>query len=115
MRFRTAVVVDDEAGSRAVIRHVLELSGLEVVVAEDGDSGLALIREASPDLVVTDIRMPGPSGVEMVRQLRQDPGEQPVVVAVTSHPQDVQADGLFALVMRKPVSAARLLEWLDVA
>lgn len=112
MRFRRALVVDDEPGSRAVLKHILELGGLLVDAVSNGRAGLERIREDHPDLVVTDIRMPGITGVEMATRVHEDEGDDPVMVAVTRHPEDVEGTDVFDLVLRKPVSPARFLAWL---
>ncbi|HSM06266.1 MAG TPA: response regulator [Longimicrobiales bacterium] len=112
MRFRRALVVDDEPGSRAVLKHILELGGLLVDAVSNGRAGLKRIREDHPDLVVTDIRMPGITGVEMATRVHEDEGDHPVMVAVTRHPEDVEGKEVFDLVLRKPVSPARFLAWL---
>ena len=112
MRFRHALVVDDEPASRAVLQHILELGGLSVDAVASGRAGLERIREDHPDLVVTDIRMPGLTGVEMATRVHEDEGEDPVLVAVTRHPEDVAGTDVFDLVLRKPVSPSRLLAWL---
>lgn len=116
MRFELALVVDDEPGSRSVLRHVLELGGLEVAEAPDGRRGLEMARSLEPDLVVTDIRMPGLTGRQLAGRIRSEPALSEVaVVAVTRHPEDArnERDGLFDLVLRKPLSATRLWRWLQ--
>lgn len=113
MRFERAVVVDDEPASRAVMRHVLEAVGLTVGVADSGERGLELVLSDDVDVVVTDIRMPGIGGVEMATRLLEARGEDcPSMIAVTRHPEDVPKPGPFDLVLRKPVSPARLHRWL---
>jgi CheY-like chemotaxis protein len=112
MRFSRALVVDDEPGSRAVLKHILELGGLSVETVPDGRAALQRIRSEHPDLVVTDIRMPGITGVEMAARVHRDEEEVPTLVAVTRHPEDVTDPDAFALVLRKPVSPSRLLAWL---
>lgn len=113
MRFERAVVVDDEPVSRAVLRHVLEVGGMAVSVAEDGGRGLELIRSEKPDLVVTDLHMPGIGGVEMASRAHAEQGSAcPPLIAVTRHPEDAEGLGLFDLVLRKPVSPARLYGWI---
>jgi CheY-like chemotaxis protein len=66
------LVVDDDPGSRALCSINLVLEGLEVLEAEDGRRGLARARLESPDLVVTDIAMPGLNGFELAEALRRD-------------------------------------------
>jgi len=63
-------VIDDEPEIRSVIRYMLEKESYEVVEAEDGLSGLALIRSSRPDLIICDIRMPKMSGDELFDALR---------------------------------------------
>ncbi len=112
MRFSSALVVDDEPGSRAVLKHILELGGLSVDAVSNGQAALERIRAEHPDLVVTDIRMPGITGVQMAARVHQIEDEVPTLVAVTRHPEDVTDPDVFALVLRKPVSPSRLLAWL---
>ena len=53
------LVVDDDKAVRTVIKTVLELEGFDVIVAEDGRSGIAAIQSYSFDVVIVDIFMPG--------------------------------------------------------
>jgi len=68
------LVVDDDSNSRALCSINLLLEGLEVLEAEDGRRGLARARLESPDLVVTDVAMPGLNGFELAEALRRDEG-----------------------------------------
>jgi CheY-like chemotaxis protein len=68
------LVVDDDSNSRALCSINLLLEGLEVLEAEDGKRGLARARLESPDLVVTDVAMPGLNGFELAEALRRDEG-----------------------------------------
>lgn len=65
------LVVDDEAGLRTTLAANLELDGFDVVEAESGAEALERARQQDFDVVLTDIRMPGMSGVELFRQLRR--------------------------------------------
>jgi DNA-binding NarL/FixJ family response regulator len=67
------LVVDDDLGTRLSIGDYLELSGYEVIMANDGQDGLAMVKANHPDLIVTDIVMPRLNGYELVRQVRQQP------------------------------------------
>jgi DNA-binding NarL/FixJ family response regulator len=62
--------VDDDPGFRALARTLLERAGLAVDVAVDGDDALEAVREAKPDLVLLDVRLPGTSGYEVYRELK---------------------------------------------
>lgn len=70
------LVIDDDAPLRSLVREILEREGHSVADAEDGDEGLHLFRERLPDLVITDIIMPGKEGIETIQELR---GECPGV------------------------------------
>jgi DNA-binding NarL/FixJ family response regulator len=67
------IIADDHAVVRQGIRTVLEdVEGLEVVAeAGDGDEALALAEEHEPDVVVLDVTMPGKTGLEVARELRE--------------------------------------------
>lgn len=67
-----AVVVDDEADIRDVIRIALESEGFEVEEAADGPTALALIRQRTPHVVILDSRMPGMDGEAVCRALKRD-------------------------------------------
>ena len=64
------LVIDDEDMVRDVLRQTLEREGYEVEVAADGGKGLDLFQAWNPDLVITDILMPGKEGLETIRELR---------------------------------------------
>ncbi|WP_341909854.1 response regulator [Polaromonas sp. YR568] len=66
------VVIDDDAGTRILVSQVLKKEGHEVMTAEDGAKGLALIRELKPQLVVSDVQMPLLDGFEVLDRVRND-------------------------------------------
>ena len=63
------LIIDDDAGMRRMIGRILEGAGYDVLIAEDGEVGLKLFDEHAPDLVITDLLMPGKDGLETIRQL----------------------------------------------
>jgi CheY-like chemotaxis protein len=65
------LVIDDDSLIRETLRRMLEGAGHEVTEAEDGAAGLKAVSAQRPDLVVTDIYMPGKEGIETIRELRQ--------------------------------------------
>jgi DNA-binding NarL/FixJ family response regulator len=69
----TILVVDDDLGTRLSIGDYLELSGYSVLTADNGQEALAMVEKCHPDLMVTDIIMPGINGYEVVRRMRQNP------------------------------------------
>ena len=77
------VVADDEASSRNGLAMLLRDEGFDVILAEDGVSGLAKVQETAPEVLVTDLRMPGMDGIELLRRARElDP--EIVVVLMTA-------------------------------
>jgi CheY-like chemotaxis protein len=69
---RRVLVVDDDAGTRKLCSVILELAALEVIEARDGRAGLVRARLQRPDLIVTDVMMPGLDGFQLVEALRQE-------------------------------------------
>jgi CheY-like chemotaxis protein len=65
------LIIDDEAELRLILREALEYIGYEVVEAGNGDEGLQHYRAAPPDLIITDMVMPGKGGLETIDELRR--------------------------------------------
>ncbi len=78
------LVVDDEAGFRALLRDILEEAGHAVTEARDGAEALAFLDRGAFDLVLTDRQMPKVDGLELVRRVRARPSPAPVVI-LTAH------------------------------
>jgi len=76
----TVLVVDDEAPVRHMLRIVLEREGYVVREAEDGASALQLVAEDPPDVLLTDVRMAGMTGLDLVRLLARDFADITLVV-----------------------------------
>ncbi|GAA2579302.1 hypothetical protein GCM10010399_06320 [Dactylosporangium fulvum] len=69
----TAILVaDDDMDIRDLVAFKLEQSGYDVVAVDNGLAALTAAAENPPDLVVLDVMMPGMSGIDVCRQLRQD-------------------------------------------
>lgn len=65
------LVIDDEPEITEVLRDALEAAGYDVLIAQDGDAGIALCRQSQIDLVLTDIVMPHRDGIETIIELRR--------------------------------------------
>jgi CheY-like chemotaxis protein len=74
------LVIDDQAGVRAFVCVMLESLGHEADSAEDGPTGLALLPQQRYDLIITDLRMPGISGWDVVQTVRQQVRGMPFIV-----------------------------------
>jgi CheY-like chemotaxis protein len=69
---RVVLVVDDEKAILLLLRVALTPGRFRVVVAPNGTEALAAARQAAPDLLITDVSMPGLTGYELARRLRAD-------------------------------------------
>jgi CheY-like chemotaxis protein len=77
----TLVIIDDHEAFRATVSALLEAEGFSVVgTAADGDSGLSVVAELRPDLVLVDIQLPGVDGFEVARRIGQLAQAPPVVL-----------------------------------
>lgn len=74
------MVVDDDRRLAATIRRALAYEGYRVTLAEDGQSALRAARDASPDLVVLDVMLPGMDGIEVCRRLREGSESLPILM-----------------------------------
>ena len=79
------LVIDDEPQITRVLRAAMTAQGYDVRTANDPEEGLRLFREWVPDLVITDLMMPGVSGVEVCRQIRTRGATPVVVLSVREH------------------------------
>ena len=76
------LVVDDEAAARSALSELLRDEGYVVHTAGDGFKALGQLEEWTPDIVVTDVQMPGMSGIELMEKVREflDAGVEVVCV-----------------------------------
>ncbi len=74
------LVVDDEAAARQGMKSLLGAKGYEVDLAVDGNSALERLAELPPDVVVTDLDMPGMNGMQLLGQVRERNPQLPVIV-----------------------------------
>jgi len=74
------LIVDDDEPFRLAMRTAFSRRGYDVLLAGNADEAQALIRQTPPEYAVVDLRMPGPSGLEVVRALRALPTPAQVVV-----------------------------------
>jgi DNA-binding response OmpR family regulator len=76
----TILLVDDEPAITDNLAPLLRRAGFEVVVAHDGDQALTRLRAGAPDLVVLDVLLPGKDGRAVLRQVRQERREVPIIL-----------------------------------
>lgn len=109
------LVIDDEAGPRESLRMVLK-PDYEVLLADHVDRGMELLRDHQPDVVVMDIRMPGKSGIEGLRELRRI-DSQVSVIMLTGYGALETAQEAIRLgandYLKKPFDIAQILETIE--
>ncbi len=107
------LIVDDDAGQRSLLDSFLRSQGFATVLADSGEQALKTLRNQSVDLMVSDVRMPGISGLETLRRARQEHRTLPVLL-VTAF-SDVR-DAVVAMrdgavnYLSKPIDLDELLE-----
>lgn len=93
----TILVVDDESLNRILLKTYLEELGHTVIAAENGRDALTIANEQPIDAILLDLIMPQPDGLEVLRQLKENPNTHTIPVVVVSASEDL-------------VSAARCIE-----
>jgi DNA-binding NtrC family response regulator len=110
----TVLVIDDEKNIRRTLRMVLEGDDIDVRDAETAEAGLALLGEESVDVVVTDIRLPGMSGLDLLQRVKRSAewAATPVIV-ISGHAQLSEAVDAIKLgaadFFEKPLDRDRVL------
>jgi len=106
----TVLVAEDDEWSRDILVSLLEKAGCQVIEVEDGEQAIKAFKANPPDLVMTDIRMPNKTGVDLLKAIQQEDVYNKIpVVAVTAstlaHEQQALLDGGFWQVIAKPYRA----------
>ncbi len=81
---KQVLIVDDEPNLRKILSAQLSRDGYDVMTAEDGEQGLAMLKEHHIDLVITDLKMPKVDGMTLLRKALEDEPELPIVL-ITAH------------------------------
>lgn len=79
------LIIDDEDGVRITLKKIMERSGYEVDTASDFEEGMHCLKQKSYDTVVTDIILPGMSGLDLLRAIKKRDQDLPVIV-ITGEP-----------------------------
>lgn len=80
MRRGLVLIVDDDVSVRRVVRMQMEEAGYEALVASNGQEAQDIINEHHPKLVITDLRMPSFSGIDLLRRIREDHMDTTVII-----------------------------------
>jgi len=112
---KRVLIVDDEPNIVISLEFLLKRAGLEVLIARDGEAGLAEIQSAQPDLVILDVMMPKLDGFAVLQRVRSDPAVKSTpVLMLTARGRDAdQKKGLVLganAYLSKPFSTSELIE-----
>jgi two-component system cell cycle response regulator DivK len=115
MEQKTVLYVEDNYHNRRIVRKILESRGYAVVEAEDGVSGLTMIRDLKPPLILMDIGLPGIDGLELVGIIKADTGLRHIpVIALTASAMHGDRERFLAAgcddYLSKPVQAMELIK-----
>lgn len=88
---RKVCLIDDEADAREIYTVGLTAEGFDVLSAEDGEAGLALIRAEHPDAILLDLQMPVLDGFGVLRALSEDKNVSKIPVIILSNTDDEEA------------------------
>jgi len=108
---RNILVVDDEAQITRVLKTTLAAQGYAIRTASDGEQALQEMKGWSPDLVITDLRMPNMGGLELCRSIRSD-SQIPIIVLSVRGEEAIKVEALDAGAddyITKPFSITELL------
>jgi class 3 adenylate cyclase len=108
------LVVDDDPDMAGFLARLLKQQGMQADIAADGEAALAMIAAAAPDLVLLDVQMPGPSGFDVCRRLKNNEATAllPVVLVTALEDQDSRLRGIEAGAddfLSKPVRREELI------
>jgi two-component system KDP operon response regulator KdpE len=108
---RNILVVDDEAQITRVLKTTLSSQGYGIRTASDGEEALQLMKDWTPDLIVTDLRMPNMDGLQLCRHIRTE-SRIPIIVLSVKGEEKIKVEALDAGAddyITKPFSVNELL------
>ena len=94
---KTIAILEDNPSNMKLVSGVLQRAGYQILTAEDAETGIPLIREHLPDLVLMDIHMPGIDGLEATRLLKNEDRTRHIpVIAVTARAMEGDREAILA-------------------
>jgi len=111
---RTILVIDDDDVTRQVLALLLEEAGWECHAAESGEAALALLPALQPQIVLSDLQMPGLSSEDLVRSLRSALPKTTKILAMSATQRISGAKDIFDGFLLKPFTAEDLTTALEV-
>ena len=120
MSQKTVLIIEDEEDAADMFAEMMRVSGYRVLKTSSSTPALTMLTAEKPDVVILDIMMPEISGLEILRQMRQDPvlANLPVVVvSAKSMPADIKIgmEAGASMYLTKPVGFTELKEAIERA
>jgi len=112
------LVVEDSPDISRLLEHILGRAGYEVIVVDDGPSGLATFETLQPDLVLLDINLPGISGIDICKQMKTVSSTTPVIMLTVRAESEAIHRGIRAgadAYLSKPFEIAHLIATVEKA
>ena len=81
---KTVLVVEDDFDTQHPLAEILQLKGYVVATASDAERAFAAARAKRPDLIITDLMLPGKSGLDLITNVRKDPAIKSIPIVVLS-------------------------------
>jgi two-component system phosphate regulon response regulator PhoB len=112
------LIIEDQAQLRYLIAFALRYMNYEPLEAEDGYAGIQTSLAEHPDLVLLDLSLPGMSGIDTAKKLKENPrtGQIPIIALTGWEPRQFEAKARqvgMAAYLQKPVSLATIIERIE--
>ncbi|MDI6767713.1 MAG: response regulator [Bacteroidota bacterium] len=112
-KLQKILIVDDEVGFAELLKDLLIMDNYEVEVANDGEEGFEKLKDFTPDIIISDIVMPGLSGLELFKKVKANPATASIPFLFITGFQDerIMAEarkiGVFGI-LRKPIDIEQI-------
>jgi CheY-like chemotaxis protein len=118
MEQRIVLYIEDNFHNRRIVRKILQSKGYSLIEAEDGITGLAMVQDLRPPLVLLDIGLPGMDGLEVVGRIKADETLRDIpVIALTASAMRGDRERFLAAgcddYLSKPIQAMELIDMVD--
>ncbi len=107
------LVVDDDADTRDSLSRLLSMHGMEVVTCASAEDALDVLKRSDTDMIVSDVAMPGMSGIEFASQMRTLRPDTPIILLTGFHAVVDRAIAAGMMALLKPYEASRLLSLIE--
>jgi CheY-like chemotaxis protein len=115
MKIKTILVIEDNKLNMKLVNGLIKIGKYRMLEAIDAESGIQLIREQRPDLVLMDIQLPGMDGLSATKVIKEDPDLKDIpIVALTSFAMQGDEEKALAVgctgYITKPIDTRKFLE-----